>query len=202
MEFKVDVKGVKEALENIDAKKVVRATTRALNRSAASGRTEASKQIRQQYEIKKMDLDKHLTVEKANYSKLTAALTAVSSFLKARIPLIQFKVKQSGTKIVRQKGRSISLKKGAKAWAAPVQVQIKKGSGWKTITGAFVAKMKSGHIGVFQRRGTARTPIKELSTVDVPLMFSNKDVMNKTKSRIVEQFDKDFAHELDRELKK
>ncbi len=205
MNINIQVKGVKEALEKINPKTVRNATIRALDRAAASGKTEASKQIRQEYEIKKVDLDKHLKVERVyrntSAAWLFASISAVSSFFKSRIPLIQFKVKQSGTKIVRTKGHSTSLTKGTRSRIAPVQVQIRKGVGWKIIKGAFVTQMKSGHIGVFQRKGGKRLPIKELTSIGVPLMFGNKRVLDKTKNRVIEQFDKNFTHELDREMK-
>lgn len=205
MELKIELKGVKEALATLDPRIVKTATVRALNKSAASGKTAASKEIRASYTISKTDLDKNIAVRKVTQRSdiFESQIVASSSLPKSRIPLINFKAKQAGTTLMSVKGKRLGLmwnkKRGTKEGA---QVLIKKAAGWKTIKGAFIAKMKSGHIGVFQRKDKARKPIKELTSIDVPLMFSARDVIETVKRRIQEQWDKTFKHELDYERKK
>jgi hypothetical protein len=63
-----------------------------------------------------------------------------------------------------------ALRSGAKIRRPPIGLSVrmrKRGSGKypggsEVIPGAFVAAMKSGHVGIFKRQGKGRYPIKEL----------------------------------------
>lgn len=213
MQITVKVDGVKEALESMSPKVVGLAARRALDRAAASARTAASAEIRTTYNITKTDLDKSLTVVRMDGSgeRFQATIRGGGSMPKARIPLIQFRVKQSGVKITKVRGKRTGLSKNGRrvAGSAGVQIQVKKAGQWFTLRGAFIAQMKNGHIGVFERpvsgsgSGTSwgrggRLPIRQLTSIDVPLMFANRKVMDMAKQRAVEQFNKNFAHEIER----
>lgn len=211
MKVHVEVKGLDAALKMLAPDNVLRAGRRTLDRAISSARTEASRQIRAKYVISKMDLDRYLKRKTISSAEaLSAALSAEPSFGKARIPLIRFKVKQQGKAIKRAKGRSVSLRRTRSRQGA-VQVQVRTDRGWKTIPKAFVTQMKSGHIGVFERIPGSRMPshgswkrekIRELTTVDVPLMFAEKGVMEATKEKAVEAWEKNLPYYIDQEMKR
>ena len=101
-----------------------RAVASALNRVASQGKTVASRTIRQRYRIKKSQLDKRMGQSRAGAKHLQARIWTSGSPL----PVSLFKYRQT--------------KKGVK-----VSILGKQ----NVIPGAFVAKMKSGHTGVFAR---------------------------------------------------
>jgi hypothetical protein len=82
----------------------------------------------------------------------------------------------------------------------PVQAQTKKGGGG-TLKQAFIAKMKSGHIGVFEREGEKNLPIKQFFGPSVAGMFrENESVKVAVMEKTMESFDKRVQHELERLL--
>ena len=111
-----------------------------------------------------------------------------------------FSPKQTGVTVVKTT-KNIRIFKRRRASGSGVSVEIKRGQR-KLLPRTFIAKMKSGHMGVFERAGKARLPIKEKVTIDVQYMFGSKKVIEATKKRVIEQFDKNFTHELDREMNK
>lgn len=151
----------------------------ALNRCADMAKTEAGRQIRATYNIKMTALNKQMKVNYASASKLTSQVLTMGN----AYPLIGF----SGT---RQN-------------ALGVQVQIKIGSAPKTITHAFIATMKSGHVGVFSRTaGKARLPIDESFTLSLPSMFASKKIQDATQTIIMANFGPRLEHEIAYQLGK
>ena len=129
---------------------VDQATVSALNKTAAKLKTEASRQIREAgYRLKARDVGANLGVIRANKGMLKSGVRAVGKPL----PLILFLVRATHEGVV---------------------VNIKGTQ--KLIRHAFVAKMASGHEGIFARKGTSRLPIDELYTIGVPPMFASKKV--------------------------
>lgn len=54
-------------------------------------------------------------------------------------------------------------RKNGRRHGGGVRVQVNVGK-WTLVRSAFVARMKSGHVGIFRRRGEARLPIDEAFT--------------------------------------
>lgn len=80
-------------------------------------------------------------------------------------------------------GKPRQLKKGAKA-------------GKKTFPGAFVATMRSGHIGIFRRKGKSRLPIRE---VRVPLQGAQgivSSIARQADKRLLTIFQQELSYEL------
>lgn len=77
--------------------------------------------------------------------------------------------------------------------------QVVKGQGG-TIAHAFLAKMRSGHIGVFQRAGhgasNASLPIEKLSGPSTPQMLERPTVREFIEERIRERLAKNVDHEV------
>lgn len=155
------------------------ALARTINRVVMSGRTQASREIRKKYKIKKADLDKKLRTQKASRAKLNGQIITWGTPL----PVKNFKP------IQRKKGVSINIA-GKR----------------KTIDHAFIATMKSGYVGVFMRgkyraQGFeyipgGRLPITQLVTVSQGVMFANPQVMDRTRSQIDSMFGPRLEHEI------
>lgn len=133
-----------------------KAMVRALNKTATTVRAEAAREIRKEYNLKIGAIKDQIQIIRATGSKLTAIVRASGR----PIPLIQFDARWSRT----MAGASVRVKKTR-----------------KTVRGAFIAKMKSGHIGVFtrtQKSGAVakRSPIRQLFSLSLPAAFTQRTV--------------------------
>jgi Prophage minor tail protein Z (GPZ) len=170
-----------------------RAIVRALNRAGDQAMTEASRLIRAEYNIKANTLRKQM---KVRARARPGSATYVIRVFGGRIPLIEF-----GARGTRSRG---------------VSVRVKKGGGRERIARAFIAKMKSGHIGVFARvkqlgklkaefrygKGSRITrrgsdlPIQELYSLDTPTMFMRPNIQRAVGAKVRESFEKNFADQI------
>lgn len=169
--FQTDIQEQMEVLEYIVAdissvKGGVRlATYRALRKTIRGSRTDASRLIREEFAAKDKDVKATMSVREPSLTNIRAELRLHGY---ASLPLKAYNPRPS------LPGRR---PKGG------VSVLVKRGSGRKPITGAFMARMPSGHVGVFRREhmesrstagvlgsvagwawmpGHGRLPIKEL----------------------------------------
>lgn len=136
-----------------------KAAVSSLNRVGASTRTKISSEVRQDYNIKKSDLDKRiLKPTKASPSILRTKI----SIRGPRIPLFAF-----GGKPRQPKQR------------ANASAEIKAGKR-KSFSHFFVAKMPSGHIGIFKRTGRfskgKRETIAEVFSLSAAEMAGTKKI--------------------------
>lgn len=128
-----------------------RAIARALNRAVVSARTVMQRGIASDLRLKVGVVREQLKIQNARPEALTARLSVSG----ARIPLIDFNARQ--------------LKRsGVRAKLPP--------PGKGKYPHAFIATMRSGHRGVFQRRtrgpGSTRLPIDELHGPSLPAVFA------------------------------
>lgn len=119
---------------------VLVATARAINRTADSEKVALSRAIATDMGIQVGVVKAAITVEKATTHRLTAFVIAKG----ARLPLIDLRA--SGPTPSRGRGRGVSYRVFGTTRRLPH---------------AFIAKMASGHVGVFGRSGKARLPIHE-----------------------------------------
>lgn len=70
----------------------------------------------------------------------------------------------------------------------------------KSLPHAFVAQMRNGTIGVFERVGKSRYPIRQLYTVSAPQMAGNEEVLEAAMDRASIVFDERLSHEIGRLL--
>ena len=159
-----------------------RAVARVSNRAAAGVRTDAVKEVRKEYTVKATTVRKSFTVKKAGTNVLKAA--AVSSG--PRLGLIHF-----GARPGKPNGKR-----------TPVSVQISKTR--KVVKNAFVARMPSGHVGVYERSGKFGRNgkkylerIRTLYTLAVPSMASKDEVEEEIRLNAYKRFSKDLYHEID-----
>ncbi|MDR1310257.1 MAG: phage tail protein [Burkholderiaceae bacterium] len=151
--------------------------SRALNRTAIAARTMAAQEIRRTYSISSRVIRHSISVNRANSGRLYATVRADGGPL----PVYGFSPKQTKQGVMAKiKGRRVLFPR------------------------AFIARMKSGHVGVFARGGykgdfewsgkafgrfrfgKGRYSVNEFYTASVPQGFSNTEVKNKVLARIHE----------------
>lgn len=161
---------------------VEKAASRAINRALAATRTQAIRSIRENYSIKAGAVRQTMKIEKATPSKPAGTVTSTGS----NIPLIKFQPRPStpGTGGPGKPALKVAVKKG----------QV------KTSAGAFVARMKSGATGVYQRKGIERQPIEQLYGPAIPVMLGVVDVTQAIEERAQAVVGERFEHEVTRIL--
>lgn len=159
------------------------AVCKSLNRAANGMRTDAAKEARTIYNVKASAVKKAAEFRKASFGKPEATVNFTGKY----IPLIAFSPYPSRPKVYAKAGMTVKVKATR-----------------KRVRGAFVAQMKSGHIGVFKRKkgdyGRNKKPylqrIKELRSVSIPQMISNHKVSSQLQSKAVLRFNKNLDHEM------
>lgn len=176
MEIRI-ANSISPAFEKI-AKEMPQVMSRAINRVAASARTEASKRIREVYTIKKRDLDPAIDVQKSTRARLVAVVTAGST----RFGAGEF----SPRRTKRPPGVTVEIKRG----------------GRRPVAGAFLVKTRGKRQIVYKRVGKGRRELKEVKTLSVGEMFGSRGVMTYIDRRIDERMPVEVEHQLDVELRK
>lgn len=162
-------------------KNVPKAFSAALNRTAAGVKTEAARMVRQRYYVKHGDVLKTIKVSKASASKLELLLVSRGP----SIPLIRFRT-TPGSPPTRQ--------------PKVLKAAVKKNGSKKPIPGAFVAKMGSGHIGVFRRAGKKRLPVDELYGPAIPVMLGEPGIAEHLQQEMERRMGQRLDHEVNRVL--
>lgn len=165
---------------------VEKAVVAALNRCVQMARTDASRELRAEgYAIKARAIKAAASVRKA----ATGHLVAVLSISRKPIALIEFAARQTNT------GVSVKVHKAR-----------------KVIRHAFIAKMPSGHLGVYMRKDGSRhvyrrqagkvvssqLPIRELYGPSVGGMYGNARVQAAMARSIAANFERRLRHEMER----
>ena len=151
---------------------VHKATTRALNKVAAKGKTIVVREIAGDIGTAIGTVKKEIRLTRAKPSHQVAALRASGR----RIPLIKLRARQ--------------VRKG-------VSFSAGKGKGRKLVPGGFVATMRSGHKGTYKRTSKRRLPITELHGPSVPQVF----IKGRTKLLVDRLVDTEFRIIFDREYR-
>ena len=83
---------------------------------------------------------------------------------------------------------------------ATVSAAVLAESGRTPFAHAFIAKMKSGHTGMFERDGTGRLPITEFMGPSAAQMAANSVVVEQVEEKAQEVINKRIEHEITRIL--
>lgn len=159
-------------------KKVPTVLNRALNRAAATVKTQASKHAREIYRVKAKDVNSTFSLKKSTTGSLSAIVVSRSGSM----GLEKFRINASP-------GKS-----KPKAFRAAV----KKSGSLKEIVRAFAVDVNGTK--VFQREGDARLPIKRLFGPPVPQMVNNPELRKHVEQQASETFEKRLEHEIKRVL--
>lgn len=133
----------RSALAGLESGKLKGAAKRALRKAGATAlrdmRAEASKRIRARKRIKSSYIRRALSLRRPKGGDIASMEWAVDMSGEA-VPLVAYPHRQT------QKGVSVEVNRGKRT----------------LVKGSFKATMKSGHQGVYRRRGKGRLPIDEL----------------------------------------
>lgn len=209
MQINIKVQGVEQALKKFDVKKVERAVFSTLNETIKSTKSEASRTIRKErgFKIRKEDLDQRIELTPARIG-IARAIITVSKYVagkKASFSLPYFGAQEarrySGGVIVKSKKNLDKRQKRSKLGGG-VTVQVIRGGKIARFPHAFIAKMKSGHVGVFRNvseteglASTGKDKIREIKVITVADMF--RGITTKLKNHAQEYFQKRFKSKLD-----
>lgn len=179
---------------------IERAVSSAVNRSITTIKKDLKKEVTKNYAITSSEVEKTLSVKKANFKSPFGFINSKSE----RLSLYKFftSKKSDGTifvKVKKSEGRKMVL-------------------GKETLKGKpFIAKMKSGHTGIFQKsyRMSRRKVklksgkeknrdvpiIEDLKTVSIPQMLGTDSVQEYVNKRAPEILEKNLDREIERILK-
>ena len=197
--FRGDINAIHRLTKDIKLSEQVakKATVSAINKSITSTRAFAVKLVAKDYKISQKVVRDELKLVKANYSSMEAKIIGSGS---PGIPLYKFAPTPKKVPSTRR------LKSGGYTPKGGIKVMIRKGAR-KTVQGAFIAQMSSGHIGVFKRKKSGpgqagKQGIDELFGPS-PLRILDDDRYYQQLDDFTEEtMDKNYAREVDFYLKK
>lgn len=172
-----DLEAAKRYLRGLKADKVAPAAARAINKTLANVRTEATKEIRKERALKAGTIRDALAIERATKLKLSGSLTASGR----PIPLRDYAARQGKRGVTVQvtpRGRTLVVHSGNKG---------------------FIIDRIGGH--VFARVGKTRLPLKKLYGPSIPTAFLKQSVITAIQRVAGENWPKRFAEELRYELR-
>lgn len=173
------VERVQKLLESVP-KGAEKALSSAINRGLSRVKTGASKRVKEVYTVQGRAFNEatKIRVNKAD----TGNLVGFVSFSGYKIPLYKFQVtpKAPGTR-------------------QQVRAAIMKGGG-TPFENAFIAQMKSGHVGVFERKTQKRFPVEEIMGLSAAQMIGNENIIAGLEAEAQEIVNERLEHEIDRLL--
>lgn len=166
----------------------------ALARGLMAGKTAAGRMARQTYHISAGDFNSRGYMKYNSVTKSGDGIVGSIEYSGGVIPLMKFKVSPSTPK----------------KRATPSAAVLKASSlvKFNRQNNVFVAQMKSGHIGIMERRegtvspNTGKEKLKELLSPAIPQMIGNEKVMQSVEERVNEVINQRIEHEIERLLSK
>lgn len=188
MQIKItsDIHKVLAQLQRVQKEGIPVATQRALNRTAEQARTEASREISREWGFKVREAKDAIRLKRATRTHLVAVLEPTGN----RKPLYKQATSAKQTK------QGVIAKIGGKA---------------RLYKHAYLAKMPSGHTGIFRTKGGRRGPVKmgktgkrytselpivELRAPSIPTAFVAKRTQDLMQKAIKEKFPVNFEREM------
>lgn len=170
--IEVQIEGIEifDQLKNSD-KQLEKALYFAKNRALNTVKTELAKGVPKRYDTKQKTIR-----DRTRVNKNTGEVSVTGS------PIRLFKFRVTPTSPKRQL----------------VTASVKRAS--KSLPNAFVQQMRNGTIGVFERVGKSRYPIRQLYSVSAPQMAGNEEVLEGAMERASIVFDERLSHEIGRLL--
>lgn len=178
----------------------------ALKRARDTVQAESVRVVTGEYAISAKNLREEQNVKSRDLSG-KSEFSALLSFSGARIPLTRFDFNPKTG--FYDKAKTVEFYEKRRVWRVhpgrPVSVRVKKESAKERFQAAFVAKFKSGHVGIVQRLGKTRLHIggekeKEFEFLgpSVSQMLDNEGVKDDLTKVAQETFNKRVLHELER----
>ncbi|WP_238649758.1 phage tail protein [Paenibacillus piscarius] len=182
-DLRAEARGIKEAIRRLGRLEpdVRKSFYSALNRTSQRLKTESGRKARETYIVKSKAVTDQVVLKRGSLSNLNSELR----WKGGNIPIVKF----------RTNPKALGGKKPRVLKAA-----VKRAGGNKAIDKAFIARMSSGHIGIFRRTARPRLPVEEIYGPAVPVMLNNPGVTEHLENVAVEEMDKRMEHELNRRL--
>lgn len=158
MSVTIDVKGLKEGLAKIDALVVgtQKSTAKAINKALPKIKKAAVDRVNEEYLVTKPNINKTIKVDKAGMT--------LSAFIRSKgRPIALSKFRVTPKRPPKRKGRTVIA-------------QVMRSGGGGAIPNAFIARMRSGHIGAMYRKGADRYPIGQFHGPSVPSMLGSAKI--------------------------
>lgn len=170
--IEVQIEGIEifDQLKNSD-KQLEKALYFAKNRALNTVKTELARGVSKKYDTKQKTIR-----DRTRVNKNTGEVSVTGS------PIRLFKFRVTPTSPRKQL----------------VTASVKRAS--KSLPNAFVQQMRNGTIGVFERVGKSRYPIRQLYSVSAPQMAGNEEVLEGAMERASIVFDERLSHEIGRLL--
>jgi hypothetical protein len=161
---------------------VERAAVPAMNRASLAGKTYGIRKMMATYATKRGNVARTVSMLRATRSSLIAGFSSHGH----RISLTSFQVRPGRPSTKRDQ----------------LSVTVRKDSGGKGIKRGFVNATKAGgRLGVFQREGSSRYPIRMLFGPAVPQMLNEEGVREEIETRATQMLARRFDHEIGRLLR-
>lgn len=154
-----------------------------INRALDTVRVETGRQIRTVYTIAQKDLraESNIRMKKASAGDLVGEI----AFSSGVIPLYRF---------------NVTPKQPTPTQRTKVKAAVLKSSSQEEFEHAFIARMKSGHVGMFERETRSRIPIREFPGPSIKAMVENTVVIEKVEKAANETIEKRIQQEISRIL--
>lgn len=179
LELNIHIDGIDDVMAALSPRQLNTIATRTLNRSARVAKTEGSRAIREEHNIKAKDIDRSVTIIPAR--KGDKVILIVMIVKGGRFPLKYFGARQT------RRGVTAKIKKseGRKLYPGTFiggHVPRRHGRGWRMV---YVGIRLGGH--VFKRLTRHRLPIKkQVTDISIPMEFQRH--WGRIKKKVIEFF--------------
>lgn len=173
--------------------KVTRATNRAIRTTGKRAATQASRALRDRYNIKAALVAQALKITSVPGGDITAQHLIYTG---RRIGLVQFSAKPKKVTLKGRKSRRFGKKR------LGVTVKIRKDRPRMLVKRGFLAETRGGLVMIFAREGRSRKPIRALKTLSIPEMIRQRNVVQRVDETARSVFPKEFARLMTLELNK
>ncbi len=172
----------------------------ATSRAAARLRSANVQAVRERYAISAANIRENENVQ-ITYS-YNSGVQAFVRFGGERIPLYRFDG-ASPSQPTRDTSARLPVMAGEDHWrmmypSVPAAGHVLKRTSPRSFSHAFVARMKSGHVGIFERTGgmtsNGKDELEELFGPSVPQMLGNEEVEEKLAAEAMGTFEKELDH--------
>jgi len=172
----VQIDGVGEFKARYARSAIEKAMRRTLNDLTSRAGTAVKRKIREIYNIRARDLVKRGTHNRQGMEVRLSRGASGDAYIigfGGPLPLIHFATTpKTPDADLRRKRRN------------GVRVKVKHAGGTKRLKRVFVARMQSGHIGLFERTGRERTPIQQKYGPGVGSMLGGRESMDEIRKTI------------------
>lgn len=181
---------------------VEKAVRSAMARSASHLKAQSSRISKERYDIKAANI-RDAENAKISYSYQNGVQAHIV-FAGQRIPLYRFGGASPGapTKDTSERGPVMAGPDNWHFWAPsiPAHGHVLKSTSPALFRHAFVARMKNGHVGIYERTGgmtsNDKDEIEELFGPSVPQMLGQQEVAKKLSEEAMEKFEERLDHEI------